>query len=163
MFKRTEPGGEPDLLTLWRTFDSIEKAVRAHLHQQQALTEAERESEFDRLSLDLRRAYALRFMAAAEGAIRLSFLDAHRLRRNDPWGSWWHTFAANPHTRLDDILDSWKTSTPQLRALIGSFSDLLSARHWLAHGQTWTIRMGREWDDPYEIWSVCYRLSDALK
>lgn len=163
MLRRTEPGDVPDLHGLWSIFSTIESATRAYLYTQRDLTDAERESEFARLSMDLRRAYVLRFLAATEGVVRLSYLAAHARRKTEPWRSWWHRFGGTEYVRLDEILDIWRSSTPAMRRDISPFAELLAARHWLAHGQTWTVRLGRDWDDPWEIWTVCSNIAKALK
>lgn len=56
-----------------------------------------------------------------------------------------------------EIFDAWAKHTSGACVLIGDLHGAFRFRHWLAHGQYWTPKLGRKYDFKY-----LYRLADAV-
>jgi hypothetical protein len=109
---------------------------------------------------------ALMLVAAAEAVLREDFEQRIRDRPKD--GGVRRAFQQikrerGTKIRLDeDILEAWTTHRATARTAIAGFRSALKFRHWMAHGQWWTPKLGRHRYRADDILTIVGNLFHAL-
>jgi hypothetical protein len=141
----------------WQLFETLSEAVdvlevetragRVVPAQFVGLTPEELVEAFTELRGDLDEVGILRISSAAEATLRLDFEE--RVRTRSPRGPLTNEFRRIKRERQrrvrlkEDILWTWRdhfgAHTPEFKA-INRFGETLGLRHWLVHGQHWTLK-----------------------
>ncbi|MCB9585262.1 MAG: hypothetical protein H6718_07685 [Polyangiaceae bacterium] len=92
------------------------------------------------------RAY-LAIVAATEGVLQQDFRARTRMKARVPLSKTARTLLRNREkdgrrVELEDILDAWAREVLGLKAVIGEFKQLMTHRHWLAHGRYFVDKCG---------------------
>lgn len=105
----------------------------------------------------------LMLAASCEAVLRLDFAERVRRplsRRTAPDSLFIELARRSSHrTRLDDIIDAWKTATGQT---FTGLSPLLKRRHWLAHGRSWSDKSGYH-AEPQLVFNLIASVFQAIK
>lgn len=113
------------------------------------------------------RAY-LALVAATEAVLQVDFRSrAHAKRKTLLAGrarhSVWEEKKYAARVVVEDVLDAWKNVPGARKAPIAEFRQLLTHRHWLAHGRYFENKAGVTTDDPEFVFHRVRACLDELK
>jgi hypothetical protein len=124
-------------------------------------TPGEVEEERDRRLQYLDRSSAFNVLAALEATFKLDFDIRCDKRKKDDLSRFFRDRKKKKRgDRISlerDILEGWKTCSPQSKPLISEVKAAFRYRHWLAHGCCWPPKLGRKYD-----FSSVYLLAQAV-
>lgn len=113
------------------------------------------------------RAY-LALVAATEAVLQVDFRSRTRAKRKTlltghARALLWNEKKYAARVVVEDVLDAWKNVPGARKAPISEFRQLLTHRHWLAHGRYFENKAGVATDDPDFVFHRVRACLDELK
>jgi hypothetical protein len=99
---------------------------------------------------DLRSAFAI--LTRLEATFRIDYERRCREKMKGPLSRDLRAIYKSRKTNVgldEDIFEAWAQNYTEFQRLIGEVRGAFKFRHWVAHGQYWTPKLGRKYDFNY--------------
>lgn len=128
-----------------------------------SLTIVEVKELLDRRLRELETSSSLMLLTSLEAALRIDFRLRVGARKRDELSKTLRLLHKKNPTSvcLEEILDIWRSSRPELSKLVSEIKGLLHYRHWLAHGRHYWPKFGRQFDY-FEVFEIVREVSNRF-
>ena len=180
MSRITFSGENVSLSYIWEWYQVSEKAMRGERKRVLDALTTDRDVEdffvgmtgedvdgyFQEYKRELEFLVCFDIISAAEGYLRLGYLNRVYKRLKDPVSRKFRALYkhSGPRIRLnEDILGALAEEYPSYKMAIGQFRGILGLRDWLAHGRFWEPKFGRQYtpEDAFEVVEQLFEIMPA--